>query len=437
MNRCGGIFRQIRARAARAGAPAETPAPIMEEHGFIDTLRLNDAQLQEALDQLDLTSSVDDEPRNANRRAGVDIRLPYRNPRVHLTIDHPGGGQSPFIVAGRNLTQRGLAFLHGNYLHTGTPGRVELPQTIGGTASIRCTVIWCRHVRNHIHECAVRFDRPIDLWKYIEGAEAAADLATRIDPTELEGTILILSDEELMRDMIVQMLAETKLQIHAFTDIDEAIASARTDPPDLVLYDANDDTKDHASIIRRFREAPIFCPLVMATGEPSQQRVQPARDAGAKGVLRKPFQQSQLLAVLMEWLNISRENADEGAGENEVAAQSEQFKSLVDRYWAHLEKLTEEISSGIAEDDFVRVRSCCLRMFETAGIFGVPALSRCAQKALTQLDSSYSIEESSIQLQRLLLFARRQGQTRGGATKEKGVVIEKSEEPAEPAAQAA
>lgn len=404
----------------------------MDEHGYIDTLRLNEAQLHEALDQLDLTSAVDDEPRGSNRRAGVDIRLPYRNPRVHLTIDHPGGGQSPFLVAGRNLTQRGLAFLHGNYLHTGTPGRVELPQTIGGTASIRCTVIWCRHVRNHLHECAVRFDRPIDLWKHIEGAEAAADLATRIDPTELEGTILILSDLELMRDILVQMLAETKLQIHAFTDIDEALASARTDPPDLVLYDANDDTKDHAATVKRFREAPIFCPLVMATGEPSQQRVQPARDAGAKGVLRKPFHQSQLLAVLMEWLNISRESADEGGGENEVATQNAQFQALVDRYWEHQETLTAEISSGIAEDDFVRVRSCCLRLFESAGIFGAPAMSRCAQKALTQLDSSYSIEESSVQLQRLLMFARRRAQTHQGKPKNSGA--ETKDEPESAAA---
>lgn len=399
----------------------------MDEHGFIDTLRLNESQLQEALDLIDLTSSVDDEPRSSNRRAGMDIRLPYRNPRIHLTIDHPGGGQSPFLVAGRNLTQRGLAFLHGNYLHTGTPGRVELPQTIGGTASVRCTVIWCRHVRNHLHECAVRFDRPIDLWKHIEGAEAAADLATRIDPNDLQGTILILSDEELMRDIIVQMLAETKLQIHAFTSIDDALASARTDPPDLVLYDANDDMKDHASVIKRFRDAPIFCPLVMATGEPSQQRVQPARDAGAKGVLRKPFQHAQLLAVLMEWLNISRESADEGGGENELAAQSEQFKALVDRYWEHLGTLMEQISTGIADDDFVRVRSCCLRLFESAGIFGIPALSRCAQKALTQLDSSYSIEESSVQLQRLLLFARRRAQTKQAKPKEKAP----EEEPAE------
>ena len=384
----------------------------MDESGYIDTIRLNESQLQEVLDQLDLTSAVDDEPRGSNRRTGNDIRLPYRNPGIHLTIDHPGGGQSPFIVAGRNLTQRGLGFIHGNYLHTGTPGRVELPQTIGGTASIRCTVIWCRHVRNHIHECAVRFDRPIDLWKHIEGAEAAADLATRIDPTELQGTILILSDLELMRDMIAQMLAETNLQIHAFTDLEEALASARTDPPDLALFDANDDTCDHAAIIKKFREAPIFCPLIMATGEPSTQRIQPARDAGAKGVLRKPFQQSQLLAVLMEWLNISRDSADENGDEPDEASMTPQMRAIVDQYWELLEKMTEEISSGIAEDDFVRVRSCCLRMFETAGIFGLPPLSRCAQKALTQLDASYSIEESSVQLQRLLLFARRRAQMR-------------------------
>src|SRR5690606_30856484 len=123
------------------------------------------------------------------------------------------------------------------------------PQTIGGMASIRCTVVWCRHVRNHIHEAAVRFDRPIDLWRHIEGADAAADLATRIDPVELEGRVLVLSKLDVMRDIIVQELTPTKLKLQAFGDVEEAVASAASEPPDVILYDPDLDDEDPAEAI--------------------------------------------------------------------------------------------------------------------------------------------------------------------------------------------
>ena len=379
---------------------------MTDGEGFIDTLRLSDPQLLELLESLDHIGPTPDGDDRPNRRAGSDIRLPFRHSRLHLTIDHPGGGQSPFLVAGRNLTPRGLGFLHGNYLHTGTPGKINLPQTMGGFMGVRCTVIWCRHLRNHIHEIAVRFERPIDLWRHIESAEAAADLTTRIDPNELKGRVHLYSGSDLFRDLMAQELALTNLDLTVSADIQELCTAAQTSPPELVLLHADFDTEDVAAQVQSLREAPTFCPIVIVTGEPSAQRIQPARDAGAVGVMRMPFQPMQLLAVLLEWLTVSRANAD-NEDTTGLSERGPEFAALYTRYVSFLETLVATVTDALSADDFERARSACRQIAETAGVFALPRLSATARASLTQLDSSYSIEESRAELQRLLQQMRR------------------------------
>ncbi|RMH30505.1 MAG: response regulator [Planctomycetota bacterium] len=383
--------------------------------GYIDTLRLSDAQLLELLDSLDHSGPSPENADRPNRRSGSDIRLPFRHARLHLTIDHPGGGQSPFVVAGRNLTPRGLGFLHGNFLHTGTMGKVNLPQTVGGFLPIRCTVIWCRHLRDHIHEAAIRFERPIDLWRHIESAEAAADLTTRIDPTELKGRVHVLSASDLFRDLMAQELGPTNLDLKVSDSTDDAAPTAQTDPPELVLLHADFDNTDVPAQVRALRDAPIFCPIVLVTGEPSAQRIQPARDAGADGVMRMPFQPMQLLAVLLEWLTVSRANAD-CEDSNGLAERGPEFAALYDRYVTELDQDAAALTEAIAADDFERARALCRKIAETGGVFGLPRLSDTARKALTQLDSCYSIEESTGELQRLLQQVRKVSLDHAGAS---------------------
>lgn len=380
---------------------------MSELHGFIDTLRLNEAQLREVLDSLDQEEPDEEDNWGRKRRDSRDLLLPFREPDLKLTIDHPGGGQSPFLIAGRNLTPHGLGFLHGNYLHKGTPGRLELPLTVGGFTSIRCTVIWCRHVRNHIHEAAVLFEQPIDLWRHMEGADAAADIGTRIDPAELNGSVLIFSESELFRDLIAHQLEETKLQMHIGGDLEEIGRKAQTDPPELVILNAEFEGSDVEAQVRTLREAPIFCPILLATGEPSAQRIQPSRDAGASGVLRMPFQPMQLLAMLLEWITLSRANTDADESETNLTQQSPEFRALLIRYLKDLETHAQDLTSAIEADEFEKARAITRRIYETGGIFGKSSLSRWAKNALTQLDSCYSIQESSFELQRLLQQAHR------------------------------
>lgn len=376
----------------------------MENHIYHDALRMTSAQrieILDSLDSLDLSSSDEDEKKGSERRRSTDIRLPYRKHSIRLVVEHPGGGISRFYVAGRNLTPRGLASLHGGYLHSGAKCRIELPLAVGGTSSIRAAVLWCRHVRDHIHEVGFRFEQPIDLWRYVEGAEAAVDASSRIDPSELTGDIAIFSDLELMCETYKHELRETQLKVRVFSKLDDLLESIGPQPTDLIICDLDLDASDAIKIVQTIREAPYFGTLLIATGEPNTQRLRPIRLAGANGILRKPFHPMQLFAVLLEWLTMLSSASSQTDASTEYADR-EGIQPLLDKFVAMAGELADELTKGMDADDLPAVRTLCRRLYETAGVFGFAGLSQTASCALTELDASGSIEESKLQLQNLL-----------------------------------
>lgn len=373
----------------------------MDEQYFHDALRLSDAQTNELLDSLDLSSSIEDEQSGQNRRQGCDIRLPYRKRSIQLTVEHPAGGVSRFFVTGRNLTPRGFCALHGGYLHAGAACRLTLPLEVGGASTIHSKVLWCTHVRDHIHEVGFRFDQVIDLWRYVEGAEAAVGATSRIDPNELQGDLLIVSDLALMCEAYQQDLKETRLKIRTFSASDEAIDSIGQQPPDLIIFDFDLDSSDTLGLLERIRQTPYFGPLLLATGEPSTHRLAPARQAGASGILRKPFRPVQLYAVLLEWLTTSTHDSSWHDASSEYDDQPDR-KPLLQRFVQLAGELASDLASAMERDDLASARTRCRQLYETAGVFGYAGLSQVARIAMTELDASNSIEESKLQMQRLL-----------------------------------
>jgi CheY-like chemotaxis protein len=378
----------------------------VDEHIFHDALRLTIAQRSDILDSLDLTSSIDDTESGNDRRQGLDIRLPYRKSEVELIVEHPGGGISRFYVVGRNLTPRGFASLHGGYLHAGAKCRIKLPLAVGGSASIRASVLWCRHVRDHIHEIGFRFEQPIDLWRFVEGAEAAVDATSRIDPSELAGNIAIFSDLELMGEVYQHELRETQLEVNVYSNLEDLLESIGSQSTDLIICDIDLDSTDAIATMKQIRETSYYGTLLIATGEPSSQRLQPIRSAGADGVLRKPFRPMQLFAVLLEWLTMSNSDSTQADASTEYAVR-DGVQPLLDKFVSMATEISSELTKGMESDDLASVRSLCRRLYETAGVFGFAGLSQSARVAMTELDASCSIEESKTQLQNLLLICGR------------------------------
>jgi hypothetical protein len=143
---------------------------MFKESDVFSTLKLSPSDRIRVLDRLDELERED-----AGRERRTQERFDYR-PEAGLTvrIEQPGGSVSTHLVAGRNISTTGLSFLHGGFLHIGTRCTVRLIALNDESFMASGRVSRCRSVHGRVHEVGLKFDRPLELAKFITVASAAA-----------------------------------------------------------------------------------------------------------------------------------------------------------------------------------------------------------------------------------------------------------------------
>lgn len=130
----------------------------------IDSLRLSPTEQEEILQMLAERETSGD--RSDRRR---EPRLSYQC-RIEVAIQASHGPVAQYLVQTRNITSRGVGFLHGTFMYTGTVCSVSLPTLAGHVVAIRGQVVRCSLIRRNIHDIGIRFDKRIALAEFIAGA---------------------------------------------------------------------------------------------------------------------------------------------------------------------------------------------------------------------------------------------------------------------------
>ncbi|MEM9347493.1 MAG: PilZ domain-containing protein [Planctomycetota bacterium] len=135
-----------------------------EEKKVVDTLRLSDAEWYECVSEMDRESArnCQDHTRRARER------LPYRNlHHVLITVRNYCGRLQYFQSRPYDLSESGIGFLHGAYMHVGTSIELQLMHRVTGMTKVRATVRGCSHIKNKIHCVGAQFDELIELDDYL------------------------------------------------------------------------------------------------------------------------------------------------------------------------------------------------------------------------------------------------------------------------------
>ncbi len=95
-------------------------------------------------------------------------RLPFSEEALLLcklqSIDRGVAVDGPaFLVKCVDISEGGMGFLHGAYVHVGTPCVVTLIARQKTGFRVSATVARCQHVRGHIHIIGVKFDEPMEV----------------------------------------------------------------------------------------------------------------------------------------------------------------------------------------------------------------------------------------------------------------------------------
>ena len=146
----------------------------LSKDNLIRTIRISSDEVRTILEDLDdAVDQADAEKREHPRRN-------YRLNAVIIKLRQPGDyNMIPHLVPTRNISEGGLSFLHGGYVHEKTRCQVVLKRTDGKWVGIPATVVRCGFVKGKIHEIGVAFDKKIDMAEYIieseEGELSSAD----------------------------------------------------------------------------------------------------------------------------------------------------------------------------------------------------------------------------------------------------------------------
>lgn len=112
-------------------------------------------------------------------------------------------------------------------------------------------------------------------------------------------TILVIDDEEGMRDLLKKTLEREGHQVRLASNGEEGINMALAVKPDLVITDIIMPKADGVDVVVQLRKQMLNCPILAISGGARaitpQFSLDSARIVGSNDTLPKPFNRQQLL----------------------------------------------------------------------------------------------------------------------------------------------
>lgn len=238
----------------------------------VRTIRLPVEQIVALLDEMDVEPS-------AWHSARRDSRYKYRLNEVVVLMQQPGvNAPVAYIVPTRNISARGLSFLHGGFVHPGTLCVVQLLTARGAQQNVVGIVRRCRYVQNNVHEVAVHFKNAIDPAAFCRDAVALR--------------ALVAEDDLGLAKLCKLHLGKLHCEVEVALDGPSAVESAMAARFDLVLLDMGLPPTGGFDTARELR-ARGYGGMIIGGTDSDEDRAK-TLEAGCDLHLVKPFTYEQL-----------------------------------------------------------------------------------------------------------------------------------------------
>jgi excisionase family DNA binding protein len=148
--------------------------------------------------------------------------------------------------------------------------------------------------------------RDIDAWldsQRPRGAAVRAAIPTHAQastPRSAAGSrprVLVVDDEESIRDLLAKTLALAEYDVDVAPDGRSALERMRIYPYDLLIADLKMPGMDGLSVIREAKRYKADLPVIIITGFSTETSAIEAVNLGVAGYLTKPFRVPQVLAA--------------------------------------------------------------------------------------------------------------------------------------------
>jgi DNA-binding NtrC family response regulator len=110
--------------------------------------------------------------------------------------------------------------------------------------------------------------------------------------------VLVVDDEPVVRDGIRRVLESEGLRVATASDAESGVSHPAAGVCRVVMCDLMLPDHSGIQVLRSLRAARPRLPVVMITGYATSENHELALEAGATDFLAKPFEESELLAVV-------------------------------------------------------------------------------------------------------------------------------------------
>jgi len=111
-------------------------------------------------------------------------------------------------------------------------------------------------------------------------------------------TVLVVDDEQLVRDLLVQFLSLRGYRAFGVKDGSTALSSVKQGPPDLILLDLMLPGMNGVEVLRRLRAENFTGAVIIVTGSYDEELLQEAWALHPQEVISKPIDLENMLAIV-------------------------------------------------------------------------------------------------------------------------------------------
>lgn len=364
--------------------------------------RFTAAQMTVILDRLD---ALEEQSQDKKRRSTP--RYSYRWPDLSMRITQLGGSVHDCKVQSRNLSAAGLSILYTGFLYDGTEVGIRLRKRIGTDEVVPGKVMWCRHISGSLHSIGIQFRNRVFAKLYIDPSMLGdAEQGERVDPTKMEGSVLMIEDQLMDRLLFEHQVKATRINVDTVATCEEALAKIASGAQyDIVLSDLNLAEMKGEEAFKQIRGVGYKGALIAVTAETTPARIMAAQTAGAAAVIRKPYDFDVMMATLAAFMK------DGGVSDEQLIystlKQQPGFDKVLGQYVDGVKALGASLKHSMDAGDFSQVRAKCQTLKGSGAGFGFAQLSDAAREAGRSLDTTRSLTESATLVEQLIQLCRR------------------------------
>ncbi|GEM_PF-1543800 len=267
--------------------------PKVPKESFIDALRLSERERSELIARLDAKNALFS---GDNRRTSSRFRYHLTDGLI-VEITHPGGTITKYLVRPRDLSTRGLSFLHGAFLYPNSPCRLILQTVNGEPATLVGRVMRCQHVSGRAHDIGIQFVKPIRLEDYM-AMDTSTAAATSTELPTLQGQALYIEDSAVDRELLRFHVRNQGLTLTTCNSLAEGVELLKKKQFDVILSDGELPELTPKKIVEDLRTAGHAKPIIVVTGEEASEGIKALQGLSRVATLAKPYPIDELMDAL-------------------------------------------------------------------------------------------------------------------------------------------